>query len=366
MTEIPVIRGWATKQPHLPLEEPEPYRFDKIFQPHRKSPNPEHLVNATDIMYHGIEVIDQQIDTRRDTPYDLENKGERSTSEQVKVDAFFRPPLRRQWEDESLTRIPAKILHINGYTNPGTYLGSEGVRNDRNPESKIKLKRHQHTANRTWYKTSRPGIRIDDVNDQQTNIIGWIQDTLKGVTKEKAGFEPKVHKNMGPTRFHIFNDKNQVTPIVDVSKDPHLMLYGRVQEEGTKLVIKQPMIRTTAKNERAKLRFRAQEEGTVLDRKMDSKWKLQYNHVKVNDPVKHYDVQDAGYARYVPILGPKNEVSKNVPTPIDSLTDELIPVFHGKRANVDNQGNFGLDGASYRALDDDVIMPSVTGVRDYY
>lgn len=363
---IPVRRGWAQKDPHVFIEEPEPYVYDHYPEPVYHDAGIYRPCNPEDILRNAQQSLQFHEDALRVTPYDLEHEGQRAISQQLKVDAFLRPPVKPMWQFESLDRIPAKIHHPEITVHDGsTTRGGHHVKPDRGDSQDLLVhERHYDTKVKPWDTSSKPGKKMDHVDYINPIQRGNLHDPLADQFQTEV--QPHVHssQNLGPSRFQMMLEpKLEDSFQVDPGRDPHLQLTGRRAEENKVLTEKAVQKSLPMRPDyKFQVHGRRMEENEVLTQKADSRERFQYHQPMTKVKICPKDVRESHYARYTPHLVPDMQVTSARPG-LDQNLGTVIPNFHD-RMTVDNQGHDGLDitGASMPAFVPLIEVP-VRGLR---
>lgn len=367
-SSIPLRRGGAQKDPHMGIEEPDPYIYEQYPEPPRQTPNVYRPANDDAIMHDAKQSLQFQADALRVTPYDRQHRDVQSVSQKVTVDGFLRPPLRPMWDNYSLTRMPSKIVHPSIPVHPeSSTRGGQDVRPDRNPGRLLVQPHQQEPRVKPWDQTSQPGKRIDRVAyidpRQKGNVHnGPREDSVQRTVTEHM----PVTQRMGPQRFWLTTEpKLEDSFMINPARDPHYQITGRAAEENIQLGEKTvPGQQLMYRQQRYMARARTGNEDMELTRKGDLQEQHQYRQSRFVNRVCPGDVNDAHLARYTPVLTPDYQVTSVIPGQ-DQHIGGYVPVYHD-RMTVDNQGTDGLDvtGAAMSALSP-LQEPLISGIRHH-
>ncbi len=365
--EIPLRRGKAMKDPHLPLEEPVPYVYDHYPTPVRKEAGIDRPVGLESMLHNGIQCLQFQEDALRVTPYDLDTRDENSHSRRTTVNTFLHPPIRPMWMDQSYTRIPSKIVHpeIPVHQESSTR-GFQNLQPDRDPSRVLVHDQHYDTKVKDYHTDSHAGKRMDKVNYVNPVQRGNLHDGAPEESVQRQVHQQSIiQKQMGSHRFWMQEEpKLEDTFTVDPARDPHLQLYGRTPSENVELTQKMDRIYNPIRKEyRFQLFGRAPEENQVLTRKADIQEQHQYSQPLTKVRICPNKPQLAKLSRYTPHLTPDHQVEKRIPSHNDQNFGTVVPNYH-RRMTVDNEGDDGLDttGAAIPQWSPNV-EPQIQGLR---
>ena len=365
----------AQKGSHMPIEEPEPYTYDAMPIPEPKSammytpdgkPTRNHVVSDASLLTSIDDTEVFQQDIIRETPYDLDTRGERSTSFMPKVNGFVQPPTKAQWQYQSLTRIPSKIHHNARTTNIGTSMGVNHVISDRDPSRVLVNDVRQVTRIEPQAKDSgdqRVIEKIDYINPVHNIREPQRVDSGAHTSRPVA----PMTKHTGPSRFLIRSDPKYENK-VDPKRHAPITVDGRTDSENFVFKYKtQPSTMEPGQRSQYRTRPRSEYEDIELSRKQDQKELSTEKNIPYTIQLRGGDVREAKQARYIPMLTPKLATASVIPMDIGATVSQgQVPVVQRPYIQIDNKGSDGLDltGASHTSLVGDYnITPQIIGIR---